>query len=90
MNLVVTYAKKYIHTLDMGGFPDERLVEDKTKVVVNVATKQDIPYKIPYSPAKGVQVLVHPELTEQQIDKALIEFLWLEYNIEEHKFDIMR
>lgn len=76
MTLIVTYGKKIKQTLDMGGFPDEVIVEDKTKIVVEELRSPPNPnFLILYSPIPNLDVLINPSLTEKQIDKALIEYL---------------
>jgi hypothetical protein len=77
MKLLVAHPKKTKYIMDMGGFPDEVTVEDKTKVVVlEDYTQNDIMSAIEYSPIPNLTVLIHPALTEKQVDTALIAYLW--------------
>lgn len=76
--ILVTYGKKLVQSYDMGGFPDERLATDKSKVVVITdITKEDMEFAFDFGllPSSKTRVMAHPELTEQQVMRALVNHM---------------
>jgi hypothetical protein len=76
--ILITYGKKSVPTYDMGGFPDERFIEDKSNIiVVTKVSKNDMEFAFDFDllPFSKTRVMAHPELTEQQITKTLIGYL---------------
>ena len=75
----VFYAKEVKHTFDMLGFPEDRAVRNKDKVLISSdISKNDLDFMVAYEPVKGLKLLIEMDMTQEEADKAIIGFLWEE------------